>query len=77
VTFDADGENPPDLQRQGWQATRDNFGRHVQIVCSQAGPFPPPNPGWRWRAGVSLLKVHIDIDFRGSTDYAPSGGRVA
>jgi hypothetical protein len=29
VTFDAEDENPPDLQRQGWQAILDNFGRHV------------------------------------------------
>lgn len=29
VTFDAETENPPELQRQGWQAILDNFGRHV------------------------------------------------
>ena len=29
-TFDAEGENSPDLQRQGWQAILDNFGRHVE-----------------------------------------------
>ena len=28
-TFDAEAENTPDLQRQGWQAILDNFGRHV------------------------------------------------
>jgi uncharacterized protein YndB with AHSA1/START domain len=28
-TFDAETENPPELQRQGWQAILDNFGRHV------------------------------------------------
>jgi len=30
VTFDAERENPPELQRQGWQAILDNFGRHVE-----------------------------------------------
>jgi len=30
VTFDAENENPPELQRQGWQAILDNFGRHVE-----------------------------------------------
>ncbi|MGH8473729.1 MAG: SRPBCC domain-containing protein, partial [Gammaproteobacteria bacterium] len=30
VTFDADTENTPELQRQGWQAILDNFGRHVE-----------------------------------------------
>ena len=29
-TFDAEAENPPELQRQGWQAILDNFGRHVE-----------------------------------------------
>jgi uncharacterized protein YndB with AHSA1/START domain len=29
-TFDAETENPPELQRQGWQAILDNFARHVQ-----------------------------------------------
>jgi uncharacterized protein YndB with AHSA1/START domain len=29
-TFDAETENPPELQRMGWQAILDNFGRHVQ-----------------------------------------------
>ena len=29
-TFDAESENPPELQRQGWQAILDNFGRHVE-----------------------------------------------
>jgi uncharacterized protein YndB with AHSA1/START domain len=28
-TFDAESENPPELQRQGWQAILDSFGRHV------------------------------------------------
>jgi uncharacterized protein YndB with AHSA1/START domain len=30
VTFDAETENPPELQRQGWQSILDNFGRHVE-----------------------------------------------
>jgi uncharacterized protein YndB with AHSA1/START domain len=30
VTFDAETENSPELQRQGWQAILDNFGRHVE-----------------------------------------------
>jgi hypothetical protein len=30
VTFDAETENPPELQRTGWQAIMDNFGRHVE-----------------------------------------------
>lgn len=30
VTFDAETENPPELQRQGWQAILDNFGRYVE-----------------------------------------------
>jgi uncharacterized protein YndB with AHSA1/START domain len=29
-TFDAEAENPPELQRTGWQAILDNFGRHVE-----------------------------------------------
>jgi len=29
-TFDAEDEFPPELQRQGWQAILDNFGRHVE-----------------------------------------------
>lgn len=28
-TFDAETENSPELQRDGWQAILDNFGRHV------------------------------------------------
>src|SRR5262245_29161907 len=28
-TFDAETENPPEMQRQGWQAILDNFGRYV------------------------------------------------
>lgn len=29
-TFDAESENPPELQREGWQAILNNFGRHVE-----------------------------------------------
>jgi uncharacterized protein YndB with AHSA1/START domain len=29
-TFDAETENTPELQRQGWQAIQDNFGRYVE-----------------------------------------------
>jgi hypothetical protein len=29
-TFDAETENTPELQRTGWQAILDNFGRHVE-----------------------------------------------
>lgn len=29
-TFDAESENTPEVQRQGWQAILDNFGRHVE-----------------------------------------------
>ncbi len=28
-TFDAENENPAEMQRAGWQAILDNFGRHV------------------------------------------------
>ena len=30
TTFDAETLNPPELQRQGWQAILDNFARHVE-----------------------------------------------
>jgi len=29
-TFDAETENSPEVQRQGWQAILDNFARHVE-----------------------------------------------
>lgn len=29
-TFDAESENTPEMQRQGWQAILDNFGRYVE-----------------------------------------------
>jgi uncharacterized protein YndB with AHSA1/START domain len=34
-TFDAETENSPEMQRAGWQAILENFGRHV--VTSKAG----------------------------------------
>lgn len=30
VTFDAETENPVELQRQGWQAILNNFAKHVE-----------------------------------------------
>ncbi len=33
-TFDAETENTPELQRQGWQAILDNFARHVEAKRS-------------------------------------------
>jgi len=30
--FDAESENSPEMQREGWQAILDNFARHVQSV---------------------------------------------
>jgi uncharacterized protein YndB with AHSA1/START domain len=30
TTFDAEGENPPEMQQQGWQAISDSFGRYVE-----------------------------------------------
>jgi uncharacterized protein YndB with AHSA1/START domain len=29
-TFDADGEYPAEVQRQGWQAILDHFGSHAE-----------------------------------------------
>jgi uncharacterized protein YndB with AHSA1/START domain len=29
-TFDAETENAPEMQREGWQAILDNFARHVE-----------------------------------------------
>jgi uncharacterized protein YndB with AHSA1/START domain len=31
-TFDAETENDPEVQREGWQAILDNFARHVERV---------------------------------------------
>jgi len=30
TSFDAETENPPEMQRAGWQAILDNFGRYVE-----------------------------------------------
>lgn len=30
VEFDAEDENPPEVQREGWQAILNNFGRYVE-----------------------------------------------
>jgi hypothetical protein len=30
VTFDSETENPPEVQRTGWHAILDSFGRHVE-----------------------------------------------
>jgi len=30
VTFDAESQNPAEMQRSGWQAILDNFARHVE-----------------------------------------------
>src|ERR671914_2982062 len=35
-TFDAETENPPEMQRTGWQAILDNFRRHVEAQRLQA-----------------------------------------
>jgi uncharacterized protein YndB with AHSA1/START domain len=34
-TFDAETENPAEVQRAGWQAILDNFGRHVEAVAGR------------------------------------------
>ena len=34
-TFDAETENPPEMQRQGWQAILDNFARHVEAKAKR------------------------------------------
>jgi uncharacterized protein YndB with AHSA1/START domain len=36
-TFDAETENPPELQRMGWQAILGNFGRHVEAKARAGG----------------------------------------
>jgi uncharacterized protein YndB with AHSA1/START domain len=38
-TFDAEDENPTDLQRAGWQAILDRFAQHV--TAGQGGPDRP------------------------------------
>ena len=35
-TFDAETEHSPDIQRTGWQAILDNFGRHVEAKGESA-----------------------------------------
>ncbi len=35
-TFDAESENTPELQRQGWQAILDNFERHVEAATRRS-----------------------------------------
>lgn len=32
TTFDTETENAPEIQRQGWQAIQDNFGRYVEAA---------------------------------------------
>lgn len=34
VTFDAETQNPPEMQRGGWQAILDSFGRYVEAKKS-------------------------------------------
>jgi uncharacterized protein YndB with AHSA1/START domain len=34
-TFDAETENDPEMQRQGWQAILDNFARHVEAKAKR------------------------------------------
>ncbi|HSG47896.1 MAG TPA: SRPBCC domain-containing protein, partial [Longimicrobiales bacterium] len=34
TTFDAEGEHSPEMQRAGWQAISDNFGRYVESKAS-------------------------------------------
>ena len=36
-TFDTEDENTPELQRQGWQAILDNFGKHVEAKAEPRG----------------------------------------
>ena len=31
-TFDAEKENPQEMQRQGWQAILNNFAKHVEAL---------------------------------------------
>jgi uncharacterized protein YndB with AHSA1/START domain len=35
-TFDAETENTPEMQRQGWQGILDNFGRYVEAKRAAA-----------------------------------------
>ena len=36
-TFDAESENPADMQRGGWQAILDRFARHVEGKAARRG----------------------------------------
>ena len=36
-TFDAEMENPPEMQKEGWQAILDNFRRHVEAKGDTSG----------------------------------------
>ena len=36
VTFDAEADNPVDMQRDGWQAILDNFKEHVEAAHADA-----------------------------------------
>lgn len=36
TTFDAEAENPVEMQRAGWQAIQDNFGRYVEALNTRA-----------------------------------------
>lgn len=35
-TFDAETENPPELQREGWQAILDSFTRYVETAARRS-----------------------------------------
>ena len=35
-TFEAETQNDPELQREGWQSILDNFARHVEAKAGQA-----------------------------------------
>jgi uncharacterized protein YndB with AHSA1/START domain len=35
VIFDAEDENPAEMQREGWQAILDNFARHVEGAAAR------------------------------------------
>jgi uncharacterized protein YndB with AHSA1/START domain len=35
-TFDAETDNPPEVQRAGWQSILDNFARHVESKAERA-----------------------------------------
>jgi uncharacterized protein YndB with AHSA1/START domain len=37
VTFDAESENPIEMQRQGWQSILDSFAKHVEVARRTGG----------------------------------------